>query len=135
MPGQSVHGKDFYVSIATKALAEFVKTSSWEVTPDIHDITGSGTDDKKNRGGQIGRTFTMGGWYDASRTTGPAYLETIAGTTVTMVRRINGTGTGKPEQTCSVVVGKYVESQKNDDVVTWTCDFTVDGAVTNSTQA
>jgi hypothetical protein len=77
----------------------------------------------------------MGGWYDASRTTGPAYLETIAGETVEMIRRINGTGTGKVEQTCDVVVGKYVESQKNDDVVTWTCDFTVDGAVTNGTQA
>jgi hypothetical protein len=130
----AVHGKDFYVSVGTKDLTTYVKTSSWETNPDVHDITGSGTDDKTFRGGQIGRTFTMGGWYDVSRTTGPPYLETVAGQTVAFVRRVSGTGTGKPEQSCQVVVGKYVESQKNDDITQWTCDFTVTGVVTNSTQ-
>ena len=131
----SVHGKDYYVSVATKNMTTFVKTSSWEVEPGIHDYTGSGTDDQNFRGGQIKRTFTMGGWYDSSLTTGPGFLETIAGTTVAFVRRVQGTGTGKPEQQCNVVVGKYVESQKNDDITQWTCDFTIDGAVTPSTQA
>lgn len=131
----SVHGKDYYVSVDGKNLTTFIKTSSWEVNPDIHDITGSGTDDKNHRGGQVGRSFTMGGWYDSSLTTGPGWLETIAGDTVPLIRRVQGVGTGKPEQTCSVVVGKYVESQKNDDITQWTCDFTVAGAVTASTQA
>lgn len=130
----AVHGKDYYVAVATKDLSTYVKTSSWEDNPDIHDITGSGTDDKTFRGGQIQRNFTMGGWYDVSETTGPAYLATIIGTTVAFERRVNGTGTGKPKQTCQVVVGKYVESQKNDDITQWTCDFQVTGAVTRGTQ-
>lgn len=131
----AVHGKDYYVSVDAVNLTTFVKTSTWEVNPDVHDITGSGTDNKRARGGQIGRTFTMGGWYDSAEDTGPAYLESIAGETVAFVRRVQGTGTGKPEQTCNVVVGKYVESQKNDDITQWTCDFTVDGAVVQDTQA
>jgi|SRR5215207_452982 len=130
----AVHGKDYYVSVATKDLSTYVKTSSWEDNPDIHDITGSGTDDKTFRGGQIGRTFTMGGWYDTSEVTGPAYLATIPGQTVAMERRVAGTGVGKPKQTCQVVVGKYVESQKNDDITQWTCDFTITGAVVRATQ-
>lgn len=131
----AVHGKDYYVSVDDVDLTAYVKTSTWETNPDIHDITGSGTDDKSFRGGQIARTFTMGGWYDTSLTTGPGYLETLAGTTVAFVRRSQGTGTGLPEQTCNVVVGKYVESQKNDDITQWTCDFQVTGAVTAGTQA
>lgn len=132
--GPAIHGKDYYISIATVDLTLYVKTSSWEVNPDVHDTSGSGIDDKTYRGGQIQRTFTMGGWYDASKTTGPGYLETIAGSTVAFERRVGGTGTGKAKQTGSLVVGKYNEAQKNDDITQWTCDFSITGPVTNGTQ-
>lgn len=131
----AVHGKDYFVSVASVDLTEYVKTSTWETNPDIHDITGSGRDTKKFRGGQVGSTFSMGGWYEADPVNGPPMLEAIAGDTVAFERRVEGTGTGKPKQTCQVVVGKYVESQKNDDITQWTCDFTVDGDVTRATQA
>lgn len=131
----AVHGKDYYVSVDGSDLSTYVKTSTWEVNPDVHDITGSGTDDKNYRGGQVGRTFSMGGWFDSDLTTGPGLLQALAGETVPFIRRVNGTGAGKPQQACDVVVGKYVESQKNDDVTQWTCDFSVAGAVTDSTQA
>ncbi len=131
----AAHGMDYFVSVDDVDLTEFIKTSSWEDNPDIHDITGSGRRTKRYRGGQSGSTFTMGGWYDTSETEGPASLALLGGTTVPLVRRVNGTGTGKPAQACDVVVGKYVESQKNDDIIQWTCDFTIDGDVTRSTQA
>lgn len=131
----AVHGKDYYVSIDAVNYTAQIKTSSWEQTPGIHDITGSGTDDQSFRGGQVGRTFTMGGWYDDTDAVCPSNLEDLAGETVEMIRRPQGTGTGKPETTCNVVVGKYVESQKNDDITQWTCDFTVTGAVVKTTQA
>lgn len=131
----AVHGMDYYFSVATKDLTTYIKTSNWESNPDVHDITGSGTKDKSYRGGQVGRTYTMGGWYDTSETTGPAFLETLEGSTVAFERRVAGTGTGLPKQTGNVVVGKYALSQKNDDITQWTCDFTVTGAVTRGTQA
>jgi hypothetical protein len=131
----ALHGKEEIITVDAKDLTEFKKTSNWEVNPDIHDITGGGRDSKRYRGGQVGRSFTMGGWYDSDLTTGPGYLETIAGETVEMVRKPQGTGTGLPTYTFDVVVGKYVESGKNDDIVQWTCDFTVDGDVVKTTQA
>lgn len=131
----AAHGKDTHWLIDSKALTTFKKTANIETDPGIHDITGSGTDDQSFRGGQIKRTFTLGGWRDDDDTDGPAFLEQAAGTTVTFERRPEGTGTGLRKQTGSCVVGKYAESDKNDDIVTWTCDFTVTGAVTWGTQA
>ena len=131
----AVHGKDYFVSVDGKDLTQYVKTSSWESNPDIHDTTGSGTDDKTSRGGQVGRTFTMGGWFDSEPVDGPMFLGDIPAVTVPLIRRVAGTGTGLPEQSCMVVVGKYVESQKNDDITQWTCDFTVTGPVAKSVQA
>jgi len=131
----AAHGKDLHWLIDAIALTTYKKTDNWEVNPDIHDITGSGTDDKSYRGGQIGRTFTLGGWTDDDDTNGPRFLEAMAGDTTTFERRPDGTGTGKRKQTGSCVVGKYVESSKNDDIVQWTCDFTVTGSVTEGTQA
>jgi hypothetical protein len=126
---------DYFVSVDAIDLTEYVKTSTWEVNPDVHDITGSGRRTKRARGGQVGTTFSMGGWYESDPVNGPAMLEDLAGTTVAFVRQVEGPGTGKPNQACSVVVGKYVESQKNDDITQWTCDFTIDGDVTKTVQA
>lgn len=131
----SVHGADLFVSVDAVDLSAFVKTSSWDQSPDIHDISGSGSYDKRHRGGQIARTFTMGGWFDSDETDGPAFLEALGGTTTELVYQVYGTGTGRPQRTADVVVGKYVVSTKNDDISQWTCDFTVDGAVDATPQA
>lgn len=133
--GVADHGKDFGIIINAKTLTAYNKTGSWEVTPDIHDVTGSGTDAKKYRGGQVARTMTLGGWTDDDTADGPRHLETIAGQTVTFERHPSGTGTGKRKQTGSCVIGKYVESSKNDDIFQWTCDITITGTVTEGTQA
>lgn len=131
----AAHGKDLHWLINSVNQSTYIKTDNWEVNPDIHDITGSATDDKSYRGGQTGRTFTLGGWLDEDDGTGPRLLEAIQGDTVTFERRPEGTGTGKRKQTGNCVVGKYVESSKNDDIVQWTCDFTVTGSVTEGTQS
>jgi hypothetical protein len=129
------HGKDLHWLVDTVDLTLWIKTDNWEVNPDTHDITGSGVDDKSYRGGQTSRSFTLGGWLDDEEDVGPRTLEAIQGDTVTFERRPAGSGSGKRKQSGSVVVGKYVESSKNDDIVQWTCDFTVSGAVTEGTQS
>jgi hypothetical protein len=133
--GVADHGKDFGVIVNAKTLTSYVKTNNWEVNPDIHDFTGSGTDDKKSRGGQVQRMLTLGGWTDDDTTDGPRYLETITGDTVTFELHPSGTGSGKRKQTGSLVVGKFVVTGKNDDIFQWTCDLTISGAVTEGTQS
>jgi hypothetical protein len=129
------HGKDTHWLISAVDLTTYKKTANWETNPDIHDITGSGTDDKSFRGGQIGRTFTLGGWTDDDDESGPWFLEGMAGVTVSFEHRPDGSGTGLRKRTGNCIVGKFVASDKNDDIVQWTCDFTVTGAVVEGTQA
>lgn len=132
--GVADHGKDAGVLIATKNLTTYLKTHTWEVTPDVHDTSGSGMDDKTYRGGQVTRTLTIGGWTDDDTTDGPRMLEGMAGDTVACERRPSGIGSGKRKQTFSAVVGKYNETGKNDDIFQWTCDLQVTGTVTEGTQ-
>jgi hypothetical protein len=120
--------------IATKNLTTYIKTHTWEVNPDVHDTTGSGTDNKTFRGGQIARTITIGGWTDDDTTVGPRLLELMAGASAAFERRPSGTGTGKRKQTGNVIVGKYNETGKNDDIFQWTCDLQVTGAVVEGVQ-
>lgn len=132
--GAADHGKDSGIKIGTVTLTTYKKTSSWEVTPDVHDTSGSGITDKTYRGGQIDRKVTIGGWTDDDTAAGPRHLETIAGTTVTFERYPSGIGTGKRKQSGSCVIGKYVETEKNDDIFQWTCDLQITGSVTEGTQ-
>lgn len=134
-PGVAAHGKDFSIMINSIVLDAYNKTGNWEVNPDIHDVSGSGMDDKKFRGGQVARTMTLGGWTDNSTTTGPRALELLAGQTATFERRPDGIGTGKRKQTGSLVIGKYVETSKNDDIFQWTLDVSITGPVVEGTQA
>lgn len=131
----AAHGKDFGLLIATNQLASYIKTHTWEVDPGVHDTTGSGTDDMTFRGGQVKRTLTVGGWTDDDTEDGPRALELMAGDTATFERHPDGTATGRRKQTGSVVVGKYTETAKNDDIFQWTCDLTVTGAVVEGVQS
>lgn len=133
--GTADHGKDLHVKINSVDLTTYTKTHSWEENPDVHDTSGSGTDNKNFRGGQTGRNFTLGGWMDDDVAAGPRLLRPLMGTTVTFEWDPSGVGTGKKKRTGSVVVGKYNESSKNDDIVQWTCDFQITGAVTDGTQS
>ena len=132
--GVADHGMDAGFKIGAVVLTAQIKTGNWEVTPDTHDYTGSGVTDKKFRGGQISRQMTIGGWCDDSLSAGARFLETIAGTTTTFERYPSGIGSGKRKQSGSCVIGKYVESYKNDDIYQWTCELQITGSVTEGTQ-
>jgi hypothetical protein len=131
----AAHGKDFGLLIATKNLTSYIKTHTWETTPDIHDTSGSGMDDKTYRGGQVSRTITIGGWTDDDTTDGPRALDLMAGETATFERHPDGTAATRRKQTGSVVIGKYNETGKNDDIFQWTCDLQITGTVTEGVQS
>jgi hypothetical protein len=131
----SAHGKDEVWTIDGDDISYATKTSTWERNPDIHDITGYGKQNKVKRGGLKDGTFTCGGWYDTGATGPRAVLEPLEATTVTLIHKPEGTGTGKPQRSVSVVVGKYSETGPVDDIVQWTCDFAMSDTVTNTTQS
>lgn len=131
----AVHGRNTVITVATKDISPYTKTSSLELNPDVHDTSGYGITNKTKAGGLIDGKFSMSGTYDNTASTGPGYaLKPIVGTTVAVVRKIEGTGTGKPQETFNAVVGKYVETSPVDDMVTWSQDFEISGSITTITQ-
>ena len=129
------HGKSTFISINAVNISAFVSKSEFKRTADVHDTTGYGATAKSKLGGLLENMFTMEGTYD-NTTNGPHdVLIPLVGTTVALIRRVEGTGSGKPESTCNVVVASYVETSPVNDMVKWSCECEVDGTVTEGNQA
>jgi hypothetical protein len=132
----TAHGKATILTVATKDISPYTKTSSLERSAKVHDTTGYGVDDEVYAGGLRGGKFTCSGVYDNTASVGPRNaLNSLVGTVVAIVRKVEGTGTGKPNDAFNAVLEKYTETNPHDDMVTWSADFTVSGAVTATTQA
>ena len=132
----SVHGKDTVITVATKDISPYCKTSSYEGSADVHDNTGYGKQAHTKAGGLLDGKFTCGGTYDNTVSTGPRNaLKSLLGTTVAVVRKPEGTGTGKPSDAFSAVLSKYVETNPVDDLVSWSAEFEISDVVTTTAQA
>lgn len=126
----TAHGRLTKITVATKDISPYTKTSNYEMGADFHDVTGYGATNKRKAGGLLDGKFTMGGTYDNTASVGPRNaLHALIGTTVAIVRNVEGIGTGKPNDAFSAVLVKYTESNPVDDMVTWSADFEIDGAV------
>ena len=130
-----VHGRLTSITVATKDISPYCKTSSYEGSADVHETTGYGKTAKTKEGGLLDGKFTCGGTYDNTALTGPRNaLKPLLGTTVAVVRKPEGTGTGKPLDTFSGVLTKYVETNPVDDMVTWSAEFEISDVVVTTTQ-
>jgi hypothetical protein len=131
-----VHGKDTILTVATKDISPYCKTSSYEGSADVHDVTGYGKQAHVKGGGLLDGKFTCGGTYDNTVSVGPRNaLKSLLGTTVAVVRKPEGTGTGKPQDAFSAVMSKYVETNPVDDMITWSAEFEISDVVTTTSQA
>jgi hypothetical protein len=130
-----VHGRNTVFKVATKDLSPVTKTSSFEYSADVHDVTGYGATGHAKQGGLTDGKFTASGTYDSTAVTGSrVVLEPLVGTTVAILRQPEGTATGKPQDSFSAVLSKYVETNPVDDMITWSADFEISGAVTTTVQ-
>lgn len=128
-----VHGRTTKLTVATKDISPYTKTSSFEKSADVHDTTGYGATDHTKAGGLGDGKFTCGGTYDNTVSTGPRNaLLSLVGTTVAVVRNPEGIGTGKPNDAFSAVLSKYTETNPVDDMVTWAAEMEISGAVTTT---
>jgi hypothetical protein len=130
------HGRATIVTVATKDLSAWMDTSQLDREADVHQTTSYGDDDHTNQGGIRKATFTCGGTYDNTIATSPrGALVAEVGATLAIVRKPEGTGTGKPNEAFSAVLSKYTETNPVADMVKWQADFTVTGPITTTTQA
>lgn len=128
------HGRKTFISLNGVDLSSFVTTSQLEKTADQHDITTYGNDNHVYQGGLKDGTCTMSGVYDNTAGGPRATIQALIGTTVTLIRRPDGTGVGKAQDSVTVLVKKYNETNPVADMVTWSCDMQMSGAVTTTVQ-
>jgi hypothetical protein len=131
-----VHGKDTEITVAAGDLSQYTNTSQFTRGADSHDVTTYGKDDHVFAGGLRTGGFTMGGTYDNTAASGPsAKLVPLIGTVVEIIRKPEGTGTGKPQQTFDAVLTQFQETSPVADMVSWSAEFTVSDAVVTTSQA
>lgn len=130
-----VHGKNTYISLNSVDLSAFVTSSEFSRDADTHDVTTYGKNSKVYQGGLMDATFTMEGVYD-NGTSGPRdTIEPLIGTSTTLIRRPEGTGSGLPQDSVSVVVSSYVETSPVNDMVKWSCECQCSDDITSTNQA
>lgn len=130
-----VHGKDTFISLDGDNLSTYTNTSELTRGADKHDVTTYGKNDHVFTGGLGNNSASMSGIYDNTASTGPrAVIEPLVGTVVTLIRRPEGTGSGKPQDSVSVLVEEYVETSPVADMVTWSVKLQCSDAVTSTTQ-
>lgn len=130
------HGRHTYVSVDGDDISSFTNTSTLTRGAQSHDLTMYGDDAEVHGGGLKTGKFTCAGKYDNTVGTGtPAVFADKEGTVLPIVRRPEGTGTGKPEQQFDGLLVSYEEGNPVADYVLWSAEFTVSGGVTTTTQA
>jgi hypothetical protein len=131
-----VHGKGNVVSIDGKAMTAYATSVTFTRTADSHDVTTFGNNSKVYRVGLKDGTGKLEGIYDNTASTGPqAVLRPMIGAAgVDLIYRPEGTGTGKPTSTVSVLVTSYEESNPVADMITWKADLQFSGDIADTTQ-
>lgn len=129
------HGKDTFISINGADISQFCTDSELTRGADEHDLTGYGKQAHVVRGGLGNGKASVKGWYDNTAGSGPrAVLRPLVGTNVTMIRRPEGTGSGKPQDSATVHVKEYVETNPVADYIAWSVGLTVSDVITSTTQ-
>jgi hypothetical protein len=129
------HGKDTVVKLNSVDLSAFCNSSEFTRSADSHDTTTYGADDHAYDGGLGDAKVTIGGLYDDGATGPRATIEPLIGTKVTFIRQPEGTGPGLAQDSCTVLVTSYVETSPVADMVTWSAELQVSGAVDSTDQA
>ncbi len=131
-----IHGKNTYISLGGTDLSAYTNASELERTGDTSDVTTYGKDSHVYSGGLKDAKASISGIYDNTAVSGPrAVIEPLVGTSATLIRRPEGTGSGKPQESVTVFVTKYTETNPVADMVTWSADLQCSDAITKSSQA
>lgn len=130
-----VHAKDTYFSLGGNDLSAFTNTSELTRKADKHDLTTYGKDDHVYGPGLGDGEASAGGVYDNTAAGPRDIIEPMIGTMVTLIRRPEGTGSGLPQDSVTVLVEEYVETSPVADYVTWSVKLQLSDAVTSTNQA
>lgn len=128
------HGKDTVITLDGDDLSAYSNSFSYERSADSHDTTTYGKDSHVYTGGLKDGTATIEGIYETGVAGPRAVIAPLLGTTVPLVYKPEGTGTGKPQDTVDVVVTAYNESSPVAEMIQWTCELQLSDDVVTISQ-
>lgn len=131
----TIHGKNAKVTVDGDDLSPFTNSTEFKPSVDSHDTTCYGATGHVYAAGLTDGTFTIKGVYDDGAT-GPeaVLLPLLGGANVPVVYQPEGTGTGKPTRTFDAQITSYEESAPVAEMIAWTAEFQISGAVVATTQ-
>jgi hypothetical protein len=117
-------------------IAAYCNSIETERKVDSIDTTTFGQAGHTYLGGMTDGTIKIEGMYDDTAGGPKAIIEPlmVSGLLVTAVYRPEGTGSGRPQQSCNVLVTSYSESSAVADMIKWSSELQLSGGVTDSVQ-
>ena len=131
-----IAAKGAFFSVNGTNISAFMNSLESNRKVDSIDTTTFGQTGHTYQGGLTDGSFSIGGLYDSGVAGPKAVIEPlmVGGSLAAAIYRPEGTGSGKPQQTCNVLVSTYVESSALNDMIKWTSECQISGTVTNTTQ-
>lgn len=130
-----IHGKNAVFKQDASDLSAYCDSIEVKQAADSHDVTNFGSTGHEYLGGLTDGTVSVKGTYDDGTAPTPRLtIQSALGTVVSLTIRSEGTATGKSQTTCSALVTAYEESTPVADMITWTAEYQISGAVVISDQ-
>jgi len=132
-----VAANDVYLSVDGTNIAAYCGSIEVSYKVDSLDTTTFAAGGHTYQGGMTDGSVSVSGTYDNSGTGPKAVVEPLmrSGDLVAAVYRPEGTGTGLPEQSFNVLVTTYGESSAVGEMIKWSSEMQVSGAVTDTVQS
>ena len=128
------HGKVAVVRLGAYDLSPYVKSSEFSQKADTEDTTTYGNNSKRNEGSLLDATFKMDGVYETGAAGPGAVVRPMLGTTVELIRQIEGAGAGKPQNAADLVVTGYTETAPAAGYVMWSMEGQCSGDIDSTPQ-
>jgi len=128
-----VHGKDSHFELDGEDLTPFLTDVSLNKSAETAETSVMGIENKTYIEGLKDGTISMSGRYDSTASTGPDAVLSGASGEVAFEYGPEGTANGKVKYTGNCIVTSYQISSPVGDVVGFTADAQITGAVTKGT--
>jgi hypothetical protein len=131
-----VAANDVYLSVDGTNIAAYCSSIEVEYSVDSLQTTTFAAGGHTYQGGMTSGSISAEGTYDDTASGPKAVVEPLMrdGQLVAAVYRPEGTGSGRPEQSFNVLVEKYAESSAVGEMIQWSADMKISGAVTDAVQ-
>ena len=132
-----IHGKNTVVTVDGDDLSAFTNSTEFNDGKEAHDVTCYGASRKAHSAGLGDGKITIAGVYDDGAGGPRATLKPLmaAGLPVTFLFKPEGTGAGKAQSSVSVLVTAFNESAPVADMIKWTCELQMTGALDETDQS